>query len=449
MKISIAQIVIDERLRDEYGTDKDIEEFKTSIKDKGLLQPIVLSDLKNGSYKLVVGERRLRAVTQIHTAGDTIPNVPLGYINAEIMGELSPEMALMMEFEENERRKNFTWEEKAKYIKKIHDMWARRYKGNWTLEMTAHLLKIALGSVSDYLGLGSAMEKHPEIAKAETLRSAVKRAKNIKKQEVRRIEAEENDPEQLKRAESVVVCADARQWIKQVSEASIDLVNFDPPWGEEVSHKVAENWESFDDDTESADERIRDLLPEIFRVLKPDRFCIFWFRNQAYESTIELIESAGFSMKGSRNACLWIKLDKTTDQMRFPEKMLIHGYENFFLLRKGDPLLYKTDQKTNVFMFARVPRGLKIHPTEKPRMLLELLIKMTTTPGETVVDPCAGSGSTLHAAYNTMRKPLGCELSPNFHARIITRLTEVMGETEVVKPPVTDARIDEILRRDA
>lgn len=57
----------------------------------------------------------------------------------------------------------------------------------------------------------------------------------------------------------------------------------------------------------------------------------------------------------------------------------------------------------------------KIHPTQKPVELLETLIKIFTDPGDVVIDPVAGSGSTLIAAENTGRKSYGFEIKKNFY----------------------------------
>jgi len=56
----------------------------------------------------------------------------------------------------------------------------------------------------------------------------------------------------------------------------------------------------------------------------------------------------------------------------------------------------------------------KIHPTQKPIKLLEKLIKIFTDEGEVVIDPVAGSGSTLIAATNTKRNSYGFEIKKDF-----------------------------------
>jgi len=56
----------------------------------------------------------------------------------------------------------------------------------------------------------------------------------------------------------------------------------------------------------------------------------------------------------------------------------------------------------------------KIHPTQKPVKLLEKLIKIFTDEGDIVIDPVAGSGSTIVAANNVNRKGYGFEIKKDF-----------------------------------
>ena len=49
----------------------------------------------------------------------------------------------------------------------------------------------------------------------------------------------------------------------------------------------------------------------------------------------------------------------------------------------------------------------KIHPTQKPVNLLEQLIKTFTDEGDVVIDPCAGSGTTLLVARRNNRHSYG------------------------------------------
>lgn len=57
----------------------------------------------------------------------------------------------------------------------------------------------------------------------------------------------------------------------------------------------------------------------------------------------------------------------------------------------------------------------KIHPTQKPVALIEKLIEIFTDPGDIVIDPVAGSGSTLIACSNKKRKGYGFEIKKDFY----------------------------------
>jgi site-specific DNA-methyltransferase (adenine-specific) len=64
------------------------------------------------------------------------------------------------------------------------------------------------------------------------------------------------------------------------------------------------------------------------------------------------------------------------------------------------------------------PRDLgaaKVHPTQKPVQLLERLIEIFTDENEVVIDPCAGSGSSLIAAKNLNRRAYGFEIKKDFY----------------------------------
>lgn len=429
--IHLSQVKVSERLRDDYGDDRDFLEFCESIKRSGLLQAIIVAKSSDGTYELVAGERRLRAVKRLNEEGSSIPDLdtgstmPAGHIRAEVMGSLPPEADLMLEFEENARRKDFTFQEKAKYVKRMHDMLSARYPSKWTQEMTAEALNLSEGTISYYLNLQEIMANHPEVAKAETMNAAIKRMKRAQHLEVRRIEAQKS-PDKAILAKEMLVHADAREWLKTIPDASVDLVNLDPPWGDEVSRKAAENWEAFDDSTEYSSELIPVLLSEAFRILKNDRYCIFWYRQWAYAEMLALAIAAGFDLKFTRTPCVWYKIDKVSDQNRFPEKQLIDAYETFLLLRKGNPSFYEKEVQ-NVFVEPRVSGAELLHPTQKPVGLMERLIRLCSVPGELVVDPCAGSASTLVAAYNAKRKVKGCEAMQTYYDHGLTWLTETLS----------------------
>ena len=63
-----------------------------------------------------------------------------------------------------------------------------------------------------------------------------------------------------------------------------------------------------------------------------------------------------------------------------------------------------------------------IHPTQKPVELLEWLIRTYSNEGDLVLDPCAGSASTLVACRNTGRKYIGIEMNKEYYDKAKERI---------------------------
>lgn len=59
----------------------------------------------------------------------------------------------------------------------------------------------------------------------------------------------------------------------------------------------------------------------------------------------------------------------------------------------------------------------KIHPTQKPVNLLKQLIEIFTDVGDVIIDPCAGSGSTLRACAELKRSCYGFEIKKEFYRK--------------------------------
>lgn len=70
----------------------------------------------------------------------------------------------------------------------------------------------------------------------------------------------------------------------------------------------------------------------------------------------------------------------------------------------------------------------KIHPAQKPVKLLKKLIEIFTDEGDVVIDPCAGSGSTLRAGYELNRKAYGFEIDRDFYKRAKAEMLDFTEE---------------------
>lgn len=72
----------------------------------------------------------------------------------------------------------------------------------------------------------------------------------------------------------------------------------------------------------------------------------------------------------------------------------------------------------------------KIHPTQKPISVLRRLIEIFTDPGDVVIDPCAGSASTLRAAFECGRDSYGFEVDKNFYQKAKTEMLGPVAEIQ-------------------
>lgn len=105
-------------------------------------------------------------------------------------------------------------------------------------------------------------------------------------------------------------------------------------------------------------------------------------------------------------------------------KEMTEQYPSTFNLWEGNKY------KSNILKYKKDYAGL--HPTQKPILLLEDLIKTFSNEGDLVVDLTCGSGSTLIAAKNTNRNYIGIELDEDYYKQAATRIEKHIEESEEI-----------------
>ena len=73
----------------------------------------------------------------------------------------------------------------------------------------------------------------------------------------------------------------------------------------------------------------------------------------------------------------------------------------------------------------------KIHKAQKPVKLLKRLIEIFTDPGDVVIDPVAGSGSTLRAALELGRNAYGFEIYRPFYERAVNEMLVLPDDNQI------------------
>jgi len=135
----------------------------------------------------------------------------------------------------------------------------------------------------------------------------------------------------------------------------------------------------------------------------------------SFEQQFELIEKA---KNYGLNHYINLVFRKNFSAQVLKANMRVVGNCEYAVILYRDKLPKFNNHKKMVMNCMEYPREHKstpkLHPTQKPIELLQKLIEIFTDEGEVVIDPVAGSGSTLVAALRSNRKAYGFEIKKNF-----------------------------------
>ena len=91
--------------------------------------------------------------------------------------------------------------------------------------------------------------------------------------------------------------------------------------------------------------------------------------------------------------------------------------------------------KAGLFIHSRAHtqgRTTRVHPTEKPVALMKELVRLFTNPGDVILDPFMGSGSTGVAAIELGRRFVGIEKDPVYYETATQRISEALSKNEIL-----------------
>jgi site-specific DNA-methyltransferase (adenine-specific) len=236
---------------------------------------------------------------------------------------------------------------------------------------------------------------------------------------------------------------DAVTWLQGLPDESIDLVVTDPPYESLEKHRAVGTTTRLKHSKGSSNDwfaifanaRFPELFAQLLRVLKRDRHLYLFCDAETMFAAKPMAEAAGFKFW---KPLVW---DKKSIGMGYHYRA---RYELILFFEKGKRRL----ADLGVADIIERPRLRGGYPAEKPPEVAEVLIRQSTEPGEIVIDPFMGSGSTGVAALRLGRRFLGNDLCAE--ARIITeaRLIEAAStapEIPAPPPPEPDERGQTVL----
>lgn len=218
----------------------------------------------------------------------------------------------------------------------------------------------------------------------------------------------------------------ARNVLNRLEDGSVDCIVTDPPFGVDmeigqrgvgVGRNMGKGEETHANVHNHASTDFLDgLASEFHRVLKDGGHCYVFTNYKAYPKFKAEFETE-FNLS---QVLVW---DKKVQGSGAPNTWL-PTHEWVLHLKRGSAKIHGT-QKPNILRCkrARFLEPFKIHPTQKPRKLMEMIIEKSTLPGDVVLDPFGGSYAVPRACQRLFRRGVSCELDPEIH-RDATALVE-------------------------
>ncbi len=156
-------------------------------------------------------------------------------------------------------------------------------------------------------------------------------------------------------------------------------------------------------------------LPEAYRVLKPGTHAYVMTNPRNLKALWLAAEKAGFAYQA---LLVWKKNNV------MPSCFYMHSYELILMLRKGKAKAIRHPGTPSCLEVNNIAPGRKLHPAEKPEELMRILIENSSAPGDTVLDPFMGSGTTGVVCARLSRDFIGIEMDDAYFETAENRIKE-------------------------
>lgn len=377
-------------------------------------------------FVLVAGECRTRAIDLGAAEGLSFTfnreTFPPGRMPVVLIDEAISDLGRgELELAENINRAELPWQDRMQALAFLHRLRVAENPAQ-TVTDTAKEIVAAKGGEGQLSSRPAQNPKHvrenitrativadhlsdPAIAKA---RNATEAFNLVIQKTTRAFEAE-----LIRRGQKRVTSVEVRhgsllEIMPKLDSGQFDLICSDPPYGIDVNsagfRSRTVHHHNYEDSPDAAKLLLSCILTEGFRVCKP-RANIFILCDIDFFGWLKEA-SARAGWDPFRTPITWQKSDS--------EGMAPWGREGFrrttewiFFARKGQRGLIHSP--IDLLRHNRVGRADREYGPEKPVSLLKELLAAASLPGDYVLDPCCGSGSTLVAARELNMRALGIE----------------------------------------
>ncbi|MCC6680506.1 MAG: site-specific DNA-methyltransferase [Phycisphaeraceae bacterium] len=232
---------------------------------------------------------------------------------------------------------------------------------------------------------------------------------------------------------------DAFEGLAKLKNESVDLIVTDPPYGIASRNmktirqgrimSTQEAWGSWDTfHPFDYDVFILRLISECHRVLKPGGSLYMFLAEEQVGYFARKAVQRGFRLRNL------LAILKKAPQPSIYKNAWRRGFELCAFLTKGKTgstfNFLSQAECVNTFAYSTSDRYTS-HPTEKPLAFIQRLIRVSSHPGDLVLDPFMGSGTTAVASKTLDRRYVGFELEPTYIRMAEERLGSISNETQM------------------
>jgi DNA modification methylase len=417
-RISLSELVIPvERQRKEF-TPEAIIELGDSIDTYSLLHPLIIRKDDKEQTILVAGWRRLNAIKYLWGTGRQVKcgteYFPEDQLPCNYLGEIDPIEAFAIELEENIKREDLSWQDRALAMKKLQEVRAGQAERRGELPPSIKKLSVEVHGAS--AGSQDLTRKEiivsrnlhiPEVAAAKNINEAFKVLKR-KEEAQKNAELATRLGPTFTSACHTLLQGDCIEIMRTLCEQGkqFDVIITDPPYGIDAqdfsdSGGKTPGGHFYDDSYESWVALMKDFSCLTERITKPSAHLYCFCDIDHFHELKLLIEIQGWRV--FRTPLIWI--NPSGMRAPWPE----HGPQ-----RKWQAILFavKGDRKVT-----RLYSDVLVYPSEenlghhaqKPVGLYRDLLLRSISPGDTALDPFCGSGPIFPAAHELKVLATGIE----------------------------------------
>ena len=252
------------------------------------------------------------------------------------------------------------------------------------------------------------------------------------------VEPDDSAPDRVRPGElwrmgdHVLLCGDATnsEDVKRLIEAgggSADMLLTDPPYNVSYEGKT-EDALTIENDSWSSDEGFVEFLRGAFScalgAMSPGAAFYVWYADVQSANFLEAAKRAGMTI---RQLLVWAKNTFTLGwrDYQWRHELCLYGWKD------GAAHHWYADRKQTTVLEFDKPSRSDEHPTMKPVKLFAYLVRNSSRPGDLVLDPFAGSGTTVIACEQLKRRAAVMELDPHYASVIVERWERLTGKTAV------------------